>query len=144
MVGHSVSDSLSLVTHKAPPWLEASREILIISPVQILGDCYLTLLQKFISGSVAPSNWWLWIWIHGKMCTKNIAQSWLPLQCSSLQQELKCLCLQCRWKLVCNNWIGHMLEVIIMQLTWTRLIAPDVLPIRNSKISLVFKLKTVF
>ena len=138
MVGHSVSDSMSLVTHKGPSWLEASREILKIWRVQIVGNCHLRLLQKFILSSFAVSNWWLWIWVHGKMCTKNIAQSRLPLQCSSLQQELKCLCLQCRWNLVCNNWIGLMLEVIIMQLTWTCLIAPDVLPRRNSKISLVF------
>ena len=45
-------------------------------------------------------------------------------RCSSLQQELKCLCLQCSWKLVWKNWRGHMFKVITMQLTWTCLIAP--------------------
>ena len=37
-----------------------------------------------------------------------------------------------------------MLEVIIMQLTWTGLIAADVLSRRNSKFSLVFKAEDCF
>ena len=147
VVSHLFSDSMSLVIHEAPPWLAPSGWILKIGPVLIAGNRCLKLLQRFILSSVAASNWWLWIWFHGKMCLKNISQSLLSLRCSSLEQELECLCLQCSWKLVWNNWIGHMFEVIIMQLTFylvnflTHLVAPDVLSSRNSKISLVFKVE---
>ena len=33
------------------------------------------------------------IWVHSKMCTKHISQSLLLSRCSTVQQELKCLCL---------------------------------------------------
>ena len=54
--------SMSLVTHEEEPWLVLSGEILKIWPVQIAGNCYLRLLQRFIFSSVAASNCWLWIW----------------------------------------------------------------------------------
>ena len=71
MVGH-----LSLI-----PWvlwstrLGPSGEILKIWPVQITQNCYLRLFQIFILTSAAASNWWLWIWVHGKMYMKNISVS---------------------------------------------------------------------
>ena len=43
-----------------------------------------------------------------------------------------------------SNWIGHMLEVIIMQLTWSLLIAPDVFPRRHTKISMAFEVEDCF
>ena len=134
VVGHLFTDSISLVNHKEPAWLVLNGEILKIWPVQITRNRYLRLLQKIFLSSVAASNWWLGTWVHGKMCTKDIS----PLRCSSLQQELKFLCLQCSWNLVWNNWMGHMFEAVTMQLTCTGLIAPDVLLRRNSKFSLVF------
>ena len=106
---------MSLVTHKVPAWLAPSDEILQIWPVQIAPNCYHRLFQKFFLSSVTVSNWWLWIWVHRKMYTKNIWQFLLPWRCSSLQQELKFLCLQCIWNLVWNNWIGRMLEVILLK-----------------------------
>ena len=116
MIGHLFSDSMSLVTHEAPPWLVLSGEILQIWP---------TNLTYQIAGS-------------------SSLQSLLPWRCSSLQQELRCFCLQCSWNLVWNNWIGHMLEVIIMQLTWTFLIAAEVFPRRNTKISMAFEVEDCF
>ena len=136
VVGHWFSDPMSLVTHEVHHgWHQAdtvwkfhlSRSLEISDSLKDLfqvvslhqtGDCE--------SGSMV------------KCACKNIAQSLLHLRCSSLQQELKCLCLQCSWKLVWNNWIEHILEVIIMQLTWTRLISPDVLLRANPEISLIF------
>ena len=93
----------------------------------------LRLLQIFFLSSVAGSNWWPWIWVHGKMCKKSF-QSLLPLRCSSLQQELKYLHLPCSWNLISNNWIGHMVEVIIMQL-------PNLLRLDYSQCSAEKKLK---
>ena len=66
VVSHLFSDSMSLVTHKAPPWLALSRDILKIWPVQITGNCYLRFLQRFVLSSFAASNWWLWIWVPVK------------------------------------------------------------------------------
>ena len=37
-----------------------------------------------------------------------------------------------------------MLEVIIIQLTWTLLIVPDVFPRRNTKISMAFEVEDCF
>ena len=124
VVVHLFSDSMSLVTHyEVTPWFVPSRESLqnLSCP-----DCW-KLLSKtpsdiFLS-SFAASNWRLWIWVHGFL---------LLLKCSSLQQELKCLWLQCSWNLVWNNWIGCRLEVIIMQLI------SQCFAKKNSKISLVF------
>ena len=44
VVGHLFIDFLSFVTHKAPPWLAPSGEILQIWPVQIARNLYFILL----------------------------------------------------------------------------------------------------
>ena len=68
-------------------------------------------------------------------CPQKTFQFLLPLRWSSLQQELKFLCLQCSWNLVWNKWIGHMLKVITTQCSVER---------KTQNLVWSFKLKTAF
>ena len=54
---------------RGAPWLAPSRYSLKVSPIQIAGN--LRLLKRFILSSFTASNWWLWIWVHGKMCMQK-------------------------------------------------------------------------
>ena len=75
MVGHLFIDSTSLVTQKALTCLVPRGEIFQIWPDQIAQNCHLRLLQRFLW--VVPlhqtGDWW--IWVHDKMCMKNISVS---------------------------------------------------------------------
>ena len=108
LVSHLFIDSMSLTTHEVLPWLMPSGEILQIWPVQIAWN------QYFLS-RVAASNWWLWIWVQGKMCTKNISVSvafkvffftkridWKRLHCSqcSVEKKLKIESCLLSWRLL--------------------------------------------
>ena len=126
---------MSLVTHEAPLWLSPNWEILHIWPFQMSQNCYVRLLQRFFLSSVA-SNWWPMNPGPGENVHKKVFHS---LWCL-----LGILLYNKNWNFYVFNAVENLfekivelLEVIIMQLTWTDLIAPDVLLGRNWKFNLV-------
>ena len=108
VVSHFFSDSMNLVIHEMPPvgtkWMNFET---LTCP-----DCWKSL-------SETPSEIYFKHFIHFLFVFNIVETFSVSLRCSFLQQELKYLCLQCSWKLAWNNWIGHMLAFVIMQLTWT-------------------------
>ena len=91
-------------------------DILQIWSVQITRNCYLGLLQRFFLSSVTASNWWLWIWDLGKLSPKK---QFVPFKVFFFAARIKIFMSAMQLKPCLKQfWIGHMFEVIIVQLTW--------------------------
>ena len=61
VVGHWFSDPMSLVTHEVHHgWHQADT----------VWKFHLSRSLEILS-SFTASNWWLWIWVHGKMCMQK-------------------------------------------------------------------------